>query len=117
MFYDSASSTNLPSLYLCRAENVLGHVPMMLCFVAGNSTPTRDGAVADTSAGRGNRSRLYELNLWMWRYGRGQPRHVTVAEAEQRRKERTRDARRRAAATLKRRREEREPADDDSADD
>jgi hypothetical protein len=53
----------------------------------------------------------------MWRYGRGQPLHVTVAEAEQRCKERTRDARRRAAATLKRRQEEREPADDDSADD
>ena len=91
MFYDSASSTNLPSLYLCRAENVLGRVPMMPCFVAGNSTPTLphqfgdlDGAVADTSAGRSNGSRLYELNLWMWRYGRGQPRHITVAEAAQR---------------------------------
>jgi hypothetical protein len=91
MFSDSASSTNLPSLYLGRAENVLGRVPMMPCFVAGNSTPTpalphrfgdRNGAVADTSAGRGNGSRLYELNLWMWRYGRGQPRHFTVAEAE-----------------------------------
>jgi hypothetical protein len=127
MFYYSASSTNLPrqpSLYLCRAENVLGRVPMMPCFVGGNSTPTRphrfgdsDGAVADTSVGRGNGSRLYELNLWMWLYGRGQPQHVTEAEAEQRRKKRTRDARRRSAATLKRRREEREPADDDSADD
>jgi hypothetical protein len=75
------------SLYLCRAasENVLGSVLMMLCFAAGNSTPTlphrfgdSNGAVADTSAGRGNRSRLFELNLWMWRYGRGQPRQVTV---------------------------------------
>jgi hypothetical protein len=28
------------SLYLCRAENVLGRVPMMLCLVAGNSKPT-----------------------------------------------------------------------------
>jgi hypothetical protein len=28
------------SLYLCRAENVLGHVLMMLCFAAGNSKPT-----------------------------------------------------------------------------
>jgi hypothetical protein len=35
MFYNSASSTNLPSLYLCRAENVLGSVPMMQCFVGG----------------------------------------------------------------------------------
>ena len=47
-----------------------------------------------------------------------QSRHVTVAEAEKRRKERTRRARRRAAETLKLRREERVPADhdDDSAD-
>jgi hypothetical protein len=126
MFYDSASSTNLPSLYLYRAENVLGRVPMILCFLAGNGMPTlphrfgkSEGAVADTSAGKGNGShgRLYELNLWMWRYGRGQPRHVTVAEAEQRCKELTRDTRRRAAATLKRRRDESVPADDDSADD
>jgi hypothetical protein len=36
----------------------------------------------------------------------GQPLHVTVAEAEQRRKERTRDARRRAAATLNQRLED-----------
>jgi hypothetical protein len=42
----------------------------------------------------------------MWRYGRGQPHYVTVAEIEQRR---TRDARRRAAGTLKLPREEREP--------
>jgi hypothetical protein len=109
MFYDSASSTNLPSLYLCRAENVLGRVPLMPCFMGGNSTRTlphrsgnREGAVADASAGRGNGSKLYELKLWMWQYGRGQPRHVTVAEAETRRKERTQDARRRAAETLKR---------------
>ena len=40
MFYDSASSTNLPKFHQCRADNVLGRVPMMPCFVAGNSTPT-----------------------------------------------------------------------------
>jgi hypothetical protein len=44
---------------------LLGSVQMMQCFVAGNSTPTlphrfgnSDGAVADTSVGRGNGSRL-----------------------------------------------------------
>jgi hypothetical protein len=54
----------------------------------------------------------------MWRYGRGQPHHVAGAEAEERRKERTRDARRQAAETLKLRREERhgDSADADSAD-
>jgi hypothetical protein len=100
MFFDSASSTNLPSLYLCRSCNVLGRVPLMPCYVRGNPHPTlpnsfgdRDGAKADTSRGRGNGSRLYELNLWMWRYGRGQPRKVTVAEAERRRKEQTSEQR------------------------
>jgi hypothetical protein len=70
MFYDSASITNLPSLYLCRSKNVLGRVPMRQCFVGGNSMPTmphrvgsREGRVANTSVGRGNGSRLYDLNL------------------------------------------------------
>jgi hypothetical protein len=61
MFYDSASSTNLPKFHQCRADNVLGRVPMMPCFVAGNSTPilphwfgNSEGAAADTSAGRSN---------------------------------------------------------------
>jgi hypothetical protein len=35
-----------------------------------------------SSVGRSNGSRLHELNLWMWRYGRGQPCRVTVEEAE-----------------------------------
>lgn len=119
MLFDSASSSKLPNLYLCRAENVLGRVPLMPCYIDGNSTPTlpyhfrdRDGAAADTSKGRGNGSRLYEINVWMWRYGRGQPRTITVAEAEKRRKERTCDARQRAAQTMKRRREERRAAAD-----
>ena len=54
------------SLYLYRAENVLGHVPMMQCFVAGNSTQS--------------------MSLWQ--------KHVTVAEAGQRHKERTSDTQR-----------------------
>ena len=118
-FPGDASSSKLPNLYLCRAENVLGRVPLMPCYIDGNSTPTlpyhfrdRDGAAADTSKGRGNGSRLYEINVWMWRYGRGQPRTITVAEAEKRRKERTCDARQRAAQTMKRRREERRAAAD-----
>ena len=70
MLYDTASSTNLPSLYLCLARNVLGRVPLTSCFVRGNRTPTlphsfgnRQGAVADSRNGAGNGSRLYELNI------------------------------------------------------
>ena len=114
MFYDTASSSNLPSLYICWAKNVLGRVPLLPCFVDGNKTPTlphrfgnRQGAVADSRNGAGNGSKIYELNTWMWRYGRGQPRRVTVAEAEQQRKACIVNARKQAAATLKRRREER----------
>jgi hypothetical protein len=85
----------------------------MLCYISGNTHPTlphcfgdRAGATADSSVGRGNGSRLYELNLWMWHYGRGQPCKVTVEEAEQRRRERLTEARKREVQTLKRRREE-----------
>ena len=43
----------------------------------------------------------------MWRYGRGQPRRVAVAEPEQHSKASVANARKRAAETMKRRREER----------
>ena len=115
MFYDTASSSGIePSLYLCPAGNVLGRVPMLPCFVAGNKHPTlphsigsRQGAVADTRPDAGNGSRLYELSPWMWRYGRGQPRKVSVADAEARRRERMSEARRQAAETVKRQRDQR----------
>ena len=53
-----------------------------------------------------NGSRLYELNLWMWRYGRGQARKVSVAKAimMEARTKRLREARGRAGETVKRRR-------------
>ena len=65
MLYDTASSSsNLPSLYLCLARNVLSRVPLTPCFVRGNKTPTlpnsfgnRQGAVADSrNDGAGNGS-------------------------------------------------------------
>ena len=33
--YDSASSSNEPSLYICPVSNVLGSVPLIPCFLAG----------------------------------------------------------------------------------
>ena len=72
-----------------------------------HSFGTRQGAVADSRNGAGNGRRLYEVNIWMLRYGRGQPRRVTVAEAELQRKAAISDARRRAAGTMMRHREER----------
>ena len=40
MLYDSASCSALPSLYICHVKNILGRVPMIPCFVEGNSQPT-----------------------------------------------------------------------------
>ena len=69
-----------------------------------NARRNRKEAVADSRNGAGNGSRLYEVNIWMWRYwpyGRGQPRRVTVAEAELQRKAAISDARKRADDTVK----------------
>ncbi len=59
--------------------------------MSGNSHPTiphsfrndlcLGNASADTQRDRGNSSRLYEVNIWMWSYGRGRARMVSIAEA------------------------------------
>ena len=115
MLYDSASNPRLPCLYICPVANVLGRAPLIPCFIGGNSHPTiphsfrndpRLGdAAADTHRDRGNGSRLYEVNIWMWRYGRGRARMVSIAKAERIRAERLSESRIRAAETRKRRSE------------
>ena len=113
MLYDSASCAALQNLYLCHAKNTLGRVPMIPSFAAGNAHPTIPhsfsgrqlaGGMADTQPNRGNGSRLYEVNLWMWRYGRGQERKVSVRKCMEARAKNMREARGRAAQTRKRRR-------------
>ena len=115
MLYDTASNPRLPCLYICPAANVLGRAPLIPCFIDGNTHPTipykfknsrlLGSASADTQPDRGNGSRLYEVNLWLWRYGRGQPRTMSIDEAEAARQDRVSDARARAEETKKRRRE------------
>ncbi len=71
---------------------MLGRVPLISCFISDNSHTTipfhfkDDRRVgydsADTQRDRGNGSRLYEVNVWMWRYGRGRSRMVSIDEAE-----------------------------------
>ena len=111
MLYDSASNPRLPCLYICSVANVLGRAPLIPCFIGGNRYPTiphrfkddrRLGdASADTQRDRGNGSRLYEVNIWMsrWRYGRGRPRMVSIADAERIRAERLSESRTRVAET------------------
>ena len=115
MLYDSASNPRLPCLYICPVTNVLGRAPLIPCFIGGSSHPTiryrfkddrriGDGS-ANTQRDRGNSSRLYEVNIWMWRYGRGRSRMVSIAEAERIRAEWLSESRTRAAETRKRRSE------------
>ena len=114
MLYDSASNPRLPCLYICLVANVLGRAPVIPCFIGGNSHPTiphsfKDdrrlgSASADTQRDKGNGSRLYEVNIWMWRYGRDRPRimMVSIVEAERIRAERISESRTRAAERRKR---------------
>jgi hypothetical protein len=107
----------LPSLYVCPVENVLGRVPLIPCYLDGNTSNTiphtgmYSGAIpaeaaADSSTDSGTGSRLFEINIWMWRYGRTFPRDVTVADAVAMRKQRIEESRARGPATLQRRREQ-----------
>ena len=112
MVYERAAS-QLPTLYVCPVKNVLGRVPLIPCYLKGNSHNTipfslrqhvPNGAAADSRQDSGTGSRLFEVNIWMWRYGRSFPRKVSVMDAVEMRRERVRESRRRGAATLKRRR-------------
>jgi hypothetical protein len=76
-----------PCLYVAPAANMVGRVPLIPLFLAGNSTPTiphrysqhkRSGfpvGSCDTAAADGRRgSNVYEVNPWLWQFGRGTPR-------------------------------------------
>ena len=78
------SRTVLASLYVCPVENVLGRVPLIPCYLNGNTSNTipyryrgaipAKAAVADSRPDRrtGSTGRLFDINIWMcqWRYGR-----------------------------------------------
>ena len=78
-----------PCLYVAPAANMVGRVPLIPLFLAGNSTPTiphqysqhkRSGfpvGTCDTAAADGRRgSNAYEVNPWLWQFasGRGKQR-------------------------------------------
>ncbi len=71
MLYERASS-QLPTLYVCPVENVLGRVPLTPCFLRGNKNNTiphslryevPGGAAADSRHDSGTGSRLFEVNF------------------------------------------------------
>ena len=113
MLYERAASQG-PSLYVCPVENVLGRVPLIPCYLNGNSVNSiphcfRDKipreASADSRPDSGTGSRLFEVNMWMWRYGRTFPRQISVDQAVEFLKKRVQESRARGAETLRRRRD------------
>ena len=118
MLYERAA-TVLPTLYVCPVENVLGRVPLIPCYLNGNTRNTIQykyrGAVpaeaaADSRQDSGTGSRLFEINIWMWRYGRTFPREFSVAAAAAMRKQQVQESRAQGAATMARRRTARQVA-------
>jgi hypothetical protein len=79
--YERAAS-QLPTLYVCPVENVLGRVPLIPCYLKGNSHNrdchntipfslrhhVPDGAAADSRQDSGTGRQLFEVDIWMWGY-------------------------------------------------
>ncbi len=114
----------VPTLYVGRIEDLLGQVPLFPCFLHGNATSTipnkyaprqpekqafEFGCADGASQGSRRGSHVYEINTWLWNYGRLKPRvgGFSVAKTEKIRKHsrsetsrrawKTRQARKRAA--------------------
>jgi hypothetical protein len=111
-----------PCLYVAPAENMVGRVPLMPLFLAGNSTPTiphlyskrKDSGFpmgcADAATLDGRRgSNVYEVNPWLWQFGRGKPRlgGLTVEATAQRMADASLESRKQAAETRRRRKNDR----------
>ena len=89
-----------PILYVGPCDLMLGRVPLFPLFLKGNATPTIPHKLrhlkgsafqfgtADAAAADGRRgSNVYEVNPWLWQFGRGRPRigGLSVSETEERR--------------------------------
>jgi hypothetical protein len=88
-----------PCLYVALAWNMVGRIPLMPCFLNGNATPTIPHkysknknlcfqlGCADSAGGDGRSgSNFYEVNTWLWQFGRGKPRlgGLTIEETSER---------------------------------
>ena len=84
----------VPTLYVGRAEDVIGRVPLYPCFLDGNLTSTiphkyaarqaRDfeyGCADGHLQGSRRGSHVYEVNTWLWNFGRPQPRVAGLSVA------------------------------------
>ncbi len=107
-----------PCLNVAYVQNMVGRVPLMPLFLAGNSTPTiphmfskRKDLVfpygcADATATDGRRvSNIYEVNPWLWQFGLDKPRlgGLTIEETTERKDAVSNTRHKRAAATVRHR--------------
>ncbi len=106
-------------LYVAPAENMVGRVPLKPLFLAGNATPTiphlyskrKDSSFptgcADAASVDGRRgNNVYEVNPWLWQFGRGKPRlgGLSVEAIEERMQARRHEIREHAVEDRRRRR-------------
>ncbi len=113
MLYERAAK-EVPTLYVCLVENVLGRVPLIPCYLNGNTANTTQHkyrtripreVAADSRPDSGTGTRLFEVNVWMWRYGKTFPREITVEQAVELQKKREQESRARGAETVRCRKE------------
>ncbi len=93
---------------------VRGMLDHNYCFRAPSATRVRwetrapnevsDSAAAESRPDSGTGSRLFEFNLWMWRYKREFPRKISVKDAEKMQWARVMASRRKGGETMKQRR-------------
>jgi hypothetical protein len=75
-----------PCLYVALTANMVGRIPLMPCVLVGKKTPTIPhkysknksscfpAGCANTAAEDGRcGSIVYEINTWLWMFGRGKP--------------------------------------------
>ncbi len=112
----------IPCLHVAPVDYMVGRVPLIPLFLAGNSTPTiphkfskHKGSgfpmgYADSTASDGRRgSNVYEVNTWLWNSGPGKPRlgGLTVEKTAMRKETVRKDQAKRPAETRRRRRADR----------
>ena len=109
-----------PIMHVGLLRNVLGRASLVPPFLRGNSTSTIPHGMrnlraqkfpygrADTQPNKGDGSRIYEVNTWLWEFGRGMPRRISVASAERLKRAMKADTSAKPWATRKRNREMRD---------
>ena len=124
----SAGKKRFSTVYFTLIYNVVGRVPLIPLFLAGNSTvtptiphkfskskgsgfPLGCAESADPAASDGRRGcNVYEVNTWLsrWNFGRGKPRlgGLTVEETTVRKETVRKDQAKRSAETRRRQRED-----------